>query len=94
MSLLRKQLEEKQLTSFYKQEQVIWNLNRRHKVFTFRNENELLQHLEHYATQQDHLFRLVSQIGKKLQWLETPKNPDEPTRVPATLFLHIAFLVG
>ena len=32
-----------------------------------RNENELLQHLEHYTTQQDCVLRLVTQIGKKLQ---------------------------
>ena len=49
-----------------------------------RNQNELPQWLQHYSKQQDHVLGLVTQIGKKLQQLETPKNSDEPTRVPST----------
>ena len=47
----------------------------------FRNQNELSQHLEQYAMQQDHVFRLVTQVGEKFMQLETPKNSDE---VPST----------
>ena len=32
-----------------------------------RNDNESYQHLEQYATQEDHVLRLVTQIGEKLQ---------------------------
>ena len=32
-----------------------------------RNENKLSQHLKHYAMQQDHVIRLVAEIGEKLQ---------------------------
>ena len=49
-----------------------------------RNENELSQHLEQYATQEDHVLRLVIQIGEKFQQYETPKRSDKPNRVPST----------
>ena len=49
-----------------------------------RNENELSQHLAPYASWQDHVLKLVPQIDKKLQQLETPNSLDEPNRVPCT----------
>ena len=34
--------------------------------------------------QQDHVIRFVTEIGEKLQQIETPRNSDKPTRVPST----------